>query len=177
MKNARAFRAAAAALSLAALAACVPRPAPPPPVPQARPAPLPEPSPPPPPVEWTEAPLSSGDWTFSLYGGRPQAAYGPAGTPQFLLRCEPGGRVTLLRVGAVTGNALTVSTTYGDRNLPAAVIAGPRPALASSLAATDPLLDAIVFSRGRFAIAAPGMAPLILPAWPEAARVVEECRI
>jgi hypothetical protein len=44
------------------------------------------------------------------------------------------------------------------------------------LAATDPLLDAIAFSRGRFAVEAPGLPTLILPTWPEPARVVEECR-
>jgi len=38
------------------------------------------------------------------------------------------------------------------------------------------LLDAIAFSRGRFSVEAAGTARLVIPAWPEAARVVEACR-
>ena len=44
------------------------------------------------------------------------------------------------------------------------------------LAANDPLLDAIAFSRGRFVIEQPGRAPLVLPAWAEIERVIEDCR-
>jgi hypothetical protein len=44
-----------------------------------------------------------------------------------------------------------------------------------ALPATDPLLDQIAFTRGRFMLAA-GTLELILPAWPEIARVVEDCR-
>jgi hypothetical protein len=44
------------------------------------------------------------------------------------------------------------------------------------LQARDPLLDQIAFSRGRFTIEAPGAAMLVIPAWPEAARVIEDCR-
>ena len=40
----------------------------------------------------------------------------------------------------------------------------------ADLAANDPLLDAIAFSRGRFVVSMPGMAALVVPAWPEAAR-------
>jgi hypothetical protein len=34
----------------------------------------------------------------------------------------------------------------------------------------------MAFSRGRFMVEAQGMATLVLPAWPEPARVVEDCR-
>lgn len=169
----------AAALGLAALAGCVPRPAPPPPVPQAepvRPAPAPAPPPAAPPADWRDASLSPGGWTFSLYGGRPQATFGPAGAPSFLVRCEAGGRVSLARIGATAGNVLALETSYGERRLPATVEAGPRPALVASVPAGDPLLDSVAFSRGRFAVSASGVPMLILPAWPEPARVVEECR-
>ena len=40
----------------------------------------------------------------------------------------------------------------------------------------DPLLDQIAFSRGRFLVQAEGGPSLILPAWPEPARVIEDCR-
>jgi hypothetical protein len=47
----------------------------------------------------------------------------------------------------------------------------------ADLAASDPLLDGIAFSRGRIAVAMAGGVPLVVPAWPEAARTIEDCRI
>ena len=47
----------------------------------------------------------------------------------------------------------------------------------AELFALDPLLDAIAFSRGRFAVTMAGGSPLVVPAWPEAARTIEDCRI
>ena len=38
------------------------------------------------------------------------------------------------------------------------------------------MLDAMVFSRGHFAISMPGYPPLVLPAGTEIAHVVEDCR-
>lgn len=48
--------------------------------------------------------------------------------------------------------------------------------LVVALRARDPLLDAIVFSRGRFAFEAAGEPTLYLPSWPEIGRVIEDCR-
>jgi len=45
-----------------------------------------------------------------------------------------------------------------------------------ALSARDPLFDAIAFSRGRFVVTGTGVSPLIIPAWPEAARSIEDCR-
>jgi hypothetical protein len=66
-----------------------------------------------------------------------------------------------------------VRTTNGERALAASIT--PE-GLAATLAASDPLLDAIAFSRGRIAIEAPGTPLLIVPSWPEPARVIEDCR-
>lgn len=162
---------AGVALAALAVAACVPRtvppePAPPPPAPA--PAPPPPAPPAPPPVAWEDSPPSPGDW--SLDGAA--ALYGPAGRPAFILRCEGDRHISLIRTGAGEG-ALTVRTTIGDRALPAS---GRPEGLTARLAASDPLLDSIVFSRGRFAIEAPGLPRLIIPTWPEPARVIEDCR-
>ena len=46
----------------------------------------------------------------------------------------------------------------------------------AELPARDPALDAIAFSRGRFALETAGLATLYLPSWPEISRVVEDCR-
>lgn len=48
--------------------------------------------------------------------------------------------------------------------------------LNADLSAYDPLLDAIIFSRGRIAVGIPGQPTLVLPAWAEAERVIEDCR-
>jgi hypothetical protein len=34
----------------------------------------------------------------------------------------------------------------------------------------------MVFSRGRFTVEVPGAPMLVIPAWPEPARVIEDCR-
>jgi len=86
-----------------------------------------------------------------------------------VVRCE-AGQVSLARPGA-SGNALVVRTSFGERRLPAGA-----PDSTATLAAADPLLDQMVFSRGRFLIQADGAPTLIVPAWPEPARVIEDCR-
>lgn len=160
-----------AVLLLAGLAGCVPRaetppPAPPPPPPA--PAPEPPPPPPAPPADWRDAPLSAGDWSYRGDGSVSVATYG-AGA--FELRCG-GGQISLVRPGGA-GGSLAIRTTFGERNLPARTEGG---AAVATLAASDPLLDQIAFSRGRFLVQASGAAPLILPAWPEPVRVIEDCR-
>ena len=43
------------------------------------------------------------------------------------------------------------------------------------LPSNDPLLDAMAFSKGRFAIEL-DLMKLYLPSWPEVTRVIEDCR-
>jgi hypothetical protein len=45
-----------------------------------------------------------------------------------------------------------------------------------SLSPRDALLDAMAFSRGRFIVEQPGQPSLVVPAWAEFGRVVEDCR-
>ena len=79
----------------------------------------------------------------------------------------------LHRHGSAGGNALTIRTSNLMRTLPATA----RPdGTAATISANDPLLDAIAFSRGRFTIEQPGVAPLVLRPWAEVARVIEDCR-
>lgn len=107
--------------------------------------------------DWTAAPLTPGRWSYTG-GAAPSASY--AG---FTIRCPAPGRIALSRAGA--SGPLTFRTTSASRTLAAA-----------ELPAADPLLDALAFSRGRFAVEAAGAPTLIVPAWPELARVVEDCR-
>ncbi|HLL31918.1 MAG TPA: hypothetical protein VK403_13070 [Allosphingosinicella sp.] len=162
---------AAAAGSAALIAGCAGKPAP-------APAPAPEPpirqAPPPAPVpplpessqqDPPDPPLSPGDWSYAGDGLGSVARFGPSGAESFSLRCDTSGRrIILFRQGSPA--ALRVRTTYGQRAL----------APGAGLAADDVLLDEMVFSRGRFTVEADGLPALIVPTWPEPARVVEDCR-
>jgi hypothetical protein len=48
--------------------------------------------------------------------------------------------------------------------------------VAAELSPVDRQLDALAFSRGRFLVSVKGAADLVIPAWPELARVIEDCR-
>ena len=166
---------------LAAIAACVSKQeAPPPPQPQppVRQPQQPAPPPPPPAVEWRDMPLTPGNWYYRGEAATSQALFGPASSEaSFLIRCDRASRrVTLSREGTASGNLMTVRTTSTSRSLPVTAVTEPLAYLSATLAADDRLLDAIAFSRGRFMVEVPGTPTMLIPAWPEAARVVEDCR-
>jgi len=122
---------------------------------------------------WADASLSPGRWTYQPgRGAASRAWFGPANAPSFQVACEAGRSIAMTRTGAAPGG-LTIRTSSTARTIPGA--AGPQ-GLRAQIPAGDPLLDAIAFSRGRFAVEAPGAPPLVIPAWPELARVVEDCR-
>lgn len=155
------------AAAIAALAACTAkrdreRDAPQP-DPAAAPARVAAPAPPPAPAPgWEDSPLTEGSWS---YAGGEARFVSAGGAPLLTLRCDAAGRRILLVRQGSGGGRMVVRTTTGARTLSGA-----------GLPAADPLLDAMVFSRGRFAVEAEGQPPLILPAWAEPARVVEDCR-
>lgn len=163
----------AALAAFAMLAACAPRPLPPVSVPAPPPAPAPLPPPAPPPVlAWQDGPLTAGDWSYDPQA-RPRAAFAQQ-APLFVVECTDDRRIRLARIGGdAPASGLTIRTTFGERTLPAA---GEGPATSATLASSDPLLDEIAFSRGRFLVHVEGVPDLVLPAWPEPARVIEDCR-
>jgi hypothetical protein len=173
------FMRAGLLVGLIMVAACVPRrhpppPAPAPPVQQPRPAPLPPP--PPPRADWRDLPLTPGTWIYRP-GETSQALYGaPNSEAQFAVRCDRArGQVSLWREGRAAGT-MTVRTTGQSRTLPMSVQAEPLQYVWAALPANDRFLDEIVFSRGRFTVEVPGLPMLVLPAWAEPARVIEDCR-
>lgn len=112
-----------------------------------------------------------------MEAGRSTARYGLPGQPSLVaVSCNTATRTTnLWRTGtARDGAALIVTATSTRRMLP--TTSSETSGLTASLAASDRLLDAIAFSRGRFMLEAPGNPPLYLPSWPELSRVVEDCR-
>ena len=169
-------------LTLALMAAGCAPPAPPPPLPQPQPQPqpVPRPVPPPPSVSqnWRDLPLSQGNWYYSAQPGSTQALFGPANSEAaFIVRCDRTRRqITLSREGVTTGNTMTVRTTETARNYPLSIQTEPLNYVFATTLASDRFLDDIAFSRGRFSVEVPGTPRLLLPTWPEPARVIEDCR-
>jgi hypothetical protein len=163
-----------AAVIAAALTACVPGTAPLAPAPMPAPvvlAPPPAPAPAAPPAAWEDGPLSPGDWTLVSMPDAPRAEFQSANVI-FGARCERGG--ILIGLTGAQASSLTIRTGFGERRLPATPVHLNE--MIVELAAADPLLDQMAFSRGRFLVQVENGPTLVLPTWPELARVIEECR-
>ena len=189
----------AALLTLAGCASkpiVVPAPPVPPPAPPVQPAPPPPAPMPPPPApalpplsaDWRDWPFSPGNWGWRAETEGSTAAFGqgsgdPASRdalPDVRLHCaRPTRRVILSRLGrAEQGAQMTIRTDFGTLTWPTVNVldAQGRMWVTATRGATDPGLDQIAFSRGRFTVEVPGMAPLVLRPWAELSRVIEDCR-
>jgi hypothetical protein len=165
------------------LFACAKEPAPPP---QAAPAPVAvAPKPPPAPVSlgetWIDAPRSAGDWVYRRDSRGSVALFGPSGADaSFIIRCDsPARRIFLSRAGAFPGDDGGMMTIRASSGLKSFAVKnnGDTPAyVAVALPVNEPQLDAMAFSRGRFLVSVKGAADLVIPSWPEIARVIEDCR-
>lgn len=165
---------------LAPVAGCVaapPQPKPTPPIVTPTPAPTPTPTPVATYTSWIDVPQTPGDWRYGLVSGGSSATFGDAASePRFALICTGRSRIELVRYGPFSADApMTVRTESASRTL-TGVPAGDRGALRAVISASDPLLDAMAFSKGRFAIEAGSSPPLYLPSWPEVTRAIEDCR-
>ena len=167
------------ALGLALLSACAPKAAPPAPSPPPVAAPLP-PAPPvaPPPGDWRDAALTPGTWRWANLAGRSTASFGlPGQAPLVTLTCASPGTVQLVRAGTpAAGTPLAITTSAGTFPLITDPVLPGASGITVTLAASAPVLDALAYSRGRFVVEVAGLAPSYLPAWPEVARVVGDCR-
>ena len=106
-------------------------------------------------------PIAPGQWSYVVTATRSEARY----DGYLAIRCDRATRtVTVMRPGVAPG-VLTIISDTTTRNLP----------VGGRLLASDPILDAIAFSRGRFIVSGGG-ATLAIPSWPEAARSIEDCR-
>jgi hypothetical protein len=140
------------------------------PAPQPRPTSTPAPPPPRPSIDWREARATPGDWVWSNAGGGSSASFAQG---LFTMRCQQGS-VVIARRGSGEGPVpMSISTSAMTRTLSGA---GSASEITATLTARDPLLDAMAFSRGHFAVEVAGLAPLYVPSWPEVSRVIEDCR-
>jgi hypothetical protein len=81
--------------------------------------------------------------------------------------------VISLAGSAPAAQAMLIRTESADRTLSADAGEGW---LTTRIVPRDSFLDAMAFSKGRFAVEAQGISPLYLPAWPEISRVIDDCR-
>ena len=135
-------------------------------------------APTPPAIDYSVAVPMEGTWQYSTLPAGSEARFVNAtGQTQITLRCVRSARsVTLFKPSSAAAAFISVWTSAQTRNLAASF--DPATAqLRASLAAWDPLLDAITFSRGRVEFSVSGQPALVVPSWAEAARVVEECRV
>ncbi len=91
------------------------------------------------------------------------------GAPVASLACA--GRSMTLTIAALGARDGAVTLRTSSRNAPLTATGG-----AITLPRGDGLLDAVAFSRGRFAIDIAGGALLVLPVQSEIGRAVEDCR-
>ena len=108
------------------------------------------------------AALTPGTWRYARTAEGSEARFGAL----FAIRCIAASRLVVLQRFDAPGAPLTITTDLSTRALPPT----------STVGAGDPLLDAIAFSRGRFYVSGGGAVRLVLPAFPEAARAIEDCR-
>ena len=145
---------------------------------QAAASPLPAPTTTPAaPPDFTYAIPIAGSWTFAPAPDGGAATFVNASAmPQLTIRCSRATRrVSLSKPGSVAVPFLNVWSSTMTRSVPASF----DPATARQtiqIPAYDPLLDALAFSRGRIAVYIADKPALVVPAWPEVARVVEDCR-
>lgn len=136
-----------------------------------------QPAAPAPTIDFSIATPLSGSWTYAPTADGSEASFLDSNArAQLFIRCTRASRqVTIAKPATGAAPFINVWTTSQARNLPASY----NPAtyrLIATVAAFDPLLDAMAFSRGRFAVSVSGTTALIVPAWEEPARVFEDCR-
>ena len=132
--------------------------------------------------DWRDVPLTPGTWFYRADGAAGSVAqFGPpGGIALFAMRCDLAARrIVLSRGGGAPPTApqsIGFLTSFGSFVLPAAQGPGQPPAVTAAAPAADPNLDRLAFSRGRFVVTLAGAPRLVIPAWPEVSRVIEDCR-
>lgn len=162
---------ALATLPILASSCSSPRILPPPREPAPRPAPLPPaPVPSPPIADWRDAPITPGTWNWSNENGQSIARFADG---KLELRCDRANDAVRLKLAGFNAGPVTITTSSLTRTLATTADGG---GASLRIERNDPLLDAIAFSRGRFAVGAANATSLYVPSWPEISRVVEDCR-
>ena len=120
-----------------------------------------------------------GNWSYVSLADGSEARFADAsGNVQLALRCARSvRRVTISKPASAPAPSLVIWTSGVSRTLAAPGFDAAAGRLNVQLSANDALLDAMVFSRGRIAVGAGAAPALVMPPWPEIARLVEDCRM
>jgi len=124
----------------------------------------------------TATPIA-GNWTYAATTDGSEAVFvNSGGFPQLWIHCARAARqVSIAKAATVAAPSIIVWTSSQTRSVPASF----NPAtgrVTIQLSAADPLLDALANSRGRIGVTVSSESALVVPAWPEPARVIEDCR-
>ena len=122
-----------------------------------------------------DAPLTPGDWSYA----NGTARFGrPSEAPQLTLRCNrASGTVEIVRAGLTASpQPMVIRSETMERGVDLGPASSDPPSVSVRLPARDALLDAMAFSKGRFAVEVVGLPTLYVPSYPEITRVIEDCR-
>ena len=137
----------------------------------ATPAPPPSPA-----VDLSYATPAAGAWNYASTSDGSQAVFRNSALAQLTIKCTRSTRVvTISKPASAAAPFLFIWTSNGARSFPASFDQATGQ-VSVRLNALDPMLDAVAFSRGRLGVSISGTAALVVPAWPETARVIEDCR-
>jgi len=120
----------------------------------------------------------AGSWTYAATSDGSEASFSnTTGQPQLTVRCTRSTRrVAILKAATTASPSLWVWTSSLQESLPATFDATAA-RVSVDVGAYDPLLDAIASSRGRIGFSSTGLQTLVVPPWPDVARVIEDCRV
>lgn len=119
----------------------------------------------------------AGSWSYAATADGSEATFAnESGFPQLIVHCTRATRrVSIAKPASAAAPLINVWTSSQTRNVPASF----NPAtgrLTIEFEANDSLLDALSNSRGRLGFTVSPQPSLVVPAWAEVARVVEDCR-
>jgi hypothetical protein len=126
----------------------------------------------------------AGNWTYAATAEGSEATFSnPSALPQLSIRCiKATRRVSIAKPATAAAPFMYVWTSSTVRSIPASFNPLTN-RISIDVTSNDPLLDALAFSRGRIGVivaqsagSAAQSVQLVVPAWPEIARVVEDCR-
>ncbi len=128
---------------------------------------------------WIDWPIARGDWVYRQDTRGSIALFGERGQDALLtLRCDKKENILFFsRAGnPQNGTKMTIRTSHTLKSYnvsPTGVV----PAYAViAITPSDGMLDALVYTRGRFAVETDGMVSIAVPSWAEIAHVIEDCR-
>ena len=128
-------------------------------------------------ADFSYSPVSPGSWSYNATPSGSEAAFmDGTGTRRVVVSCMRSTRqVSISRASPAPAATVNVWTSSTSRALPSRFEQAVQRVTATTTA-YDPLLDAVAFSRGRFALSLPGSPTLVVPTAPEVDHVVEDCR-